>query len=78
MSIGLGPWEIIILLIPITLIITLIVIWCKEFIFMMALGDSDYPGRYDKTLWFITFFILSVFAPFLFRGWKNAIKASVE
>jgi hypothetical protein len=45
---------------------------------MMALGDSDYPGRYDKTLWFITFIIFSIVAPFLFRGWKNAIKAQVE
>ena len=74
---SIGPLEIVSLLLLIA-IVALIVIWCKEFIFMMALGDSDYPGRYDKTLWFITFFILSVFAPFLFRGWKNAIKASVE
>ena len=74
---SIGPLEIFTLLL-LYIVVALIVIWCKEFIFMMALGDSDYPGRYDKTLWFITFFILSVFAPFLFRGWKNAIKASVE
>ena len=71
---SIGPLEIVTLLL-LFIVVALIVIWCKEFIFMMALGDSDYPGRYDKTLWFITFFVLFVFAPFLFRGWKNAIKA---
>ena len=74
---GIGPLEIFSLLLLIV-IVALIIIWCKEFIFMMALGDSDYPGRYDKTLWFITFIIFSIVAPFLFKGWKNAIKAQVE
>ena len=74
---GIEPLEIFSLLLLIV-IVALIVIWCKEFIFMMALGDSDYPGRYDKSLRFITFIIFSIVALFLFRGWKNAIKAQVE
>ena len=67
MGIGLEIFSLLLLIV----IVALIVIWCKEFILMMALGDSDYPGRYDKTLWFITFIIFSIVAPFLFRGWKK-------
>ena len=49
--------EILILMVVLIVIIAFIIFWCREFIFMMALGDSDYTGRFDKPLWFFTFFI---------------------
>ena len=69
-----------IILLPVVIIaiIAFIIFWCREFIFMMALSDSDYTGRFDKPLWFITFFILFLIAPFLFRIWKNTIKSIKE
>ena len=67
--------EIMILMVVLIVIIAFIIFWCREFVFMMALGDSDYTGRFDKPLWFFTFFIVFLFAPFLFRIWKNTIKS---
>ena len=52
-------------------IILVIIIWYREFIFMMALNDSDYSGKSDKILWFILFLVLPLFAPFLFKTWKK-------
>jgi hypothetical protein len=57
----------------IPIILLLIFFWFREFIFMMSLNDSNFPGKSDKVLWFIIFFILPLFAPFLFRAWKKII-----
>ena len=62
------------LLIILALIILIIIRWWEEFIFMMSLNDSNFPGKSDKILWFIVFFILPLVAPFLFRSWKKIIK----
>ena len=67
---GIGALDIFLLLISIIIIF----FWYKEFVFMMALEDSDYPGKKDKILWFIVFFVFPFLAPFLFRTWKKAIK----
>jgi hypothetical protein len=26
-------------------------LWVSEFVPLMALGDRDFPGRYDRVLW---------------------------
>ena len=62
------------LLIVIVLIVIIIIFWFIEFIFLMSLNDSNFPGKSDKVLWFIVFFILPLLAPFLFRSWKKIIK----
>jgi hypothetical protein len=46
--------------------------WQKEFVFLMGLGDGDFPGRHDKVIWAI---MLSVFAPvgvWFFRAYHRA------
>ena len=49
-----------------------LIFWAFQFIHLMSMGDSDLPGRYDKVLWFILFYLFFLFAPFLFMIWKNA------
>ena len=58
--------------IAMVLIVLIIYWWCREFVFLMCLSDADMPGRYDKILWFVVFFLLNVFAPPLFYLWRRA------
>ena len=48
-------------------------IWYPQFIFMMVLSDSDFPGKADKILWFIAFLVIPYLAPFLFRSWQKTV-----
>ena len=59
-------------LIVMVLVILVIYWWVREFVFLMCLSDADMPGRYDKILWFVAFFLLSIFAPPLFYLWRRA------
>lgn len=49
-----------------------IAFWVSQFAQLMLLSDHDFPGRYDKILWFIAFMLFHVFAAFAFLLWKRA------
>ena len=33
--------------------------WAREFFFLMALGDDDLPGRFDKPIWAAVLVVLA-------------------
>jgi hypothetical protein len=46
--------------------------WRDEFVFLMGLGDGDFPGRHDKVTWVV---MLTAFAPigvWFFRAYRLA------
>ncbi len=58
-----------------------LIFWWWQFIQLMMLSDSDFPGRYDKPLWAVLFIVAFAIAPFLFIHWKSAclaMRASVR
>ena len=57
------------------LYIVFAVVWCYQFIQLMLLEDSDFPGRFDKILWVAAFIGVFVVAPFAFVYWKQAYLA---
>jgi len=50
----------------------LCVVWLRQFVKLMLLSDTDFPGKYDKCLWTAVFVLLSIIAPFAFMFWKSA------
>jgi hypothetical protein len=38
----------------------------------MLLADEDFPGKYDKALWFTAFILLTLLGCGLFIWWKQA------
>jgi hypothetical protein len=64
----------ILLLIP---AIALCIFWSLQFVQLMLLSDSDFPGKYDKCLWTAAFIFAFFFTPFAFMGWKSAYQAMV-
>ena len=50
----------------------LVLFWCRQFVELMLLSDSDFPGRHDKILWVAAFFLAFFLAPFVFTFWKQA------
>jgi hypothetical protein len=47
-------------------------VWCSQFIQLMLLADEDFPGKYDKALWFTAFILLTLLGCGLFIWWKQA------
>lgn len=58
--------------------IAVVVIWLWQFIQLMLLSDSDFPGKYDKILWVAAFLLVCVVAPFAFLWWKTAYKSMLD
>jgi len=48
------------------------IFWVWQFVQLMLLEDTLFPGRFDKILWAAAFILLSPLAPFAFRAWKFA------
>ena len=48
------------------------IIWLSQFIQLMLLADSDFPGAYDKILWVAAFVCVFLLAPLAFMYWKPA------
>ena len=59
-------------LLLLTTVVALIWYWVTSFVFLMCLTDEEMPGRYDKILWYIVFFTMWVFAPFILGMWRKA------
>lgn len=47
------------------------VVWGWQFIQLMVLADTDFPGRYDKPLWVAAFVFVIPVAPFAFMYWRQ-------
>ena len=62
---------------PIVLVIGLViaVFWLCQFVSLMLLSESDFPGRHDKILWAAAFMLVFPVAPFAFIGWKTAYRS---
>ncbi|MEK6235641.1 MAG: hypothetical protein N2C14_13110 [Planctomycetales bacterium] len=45
--------------------------WILQFIQLMTLDDSDFPGTHDKALWVAAFICVFLLAPLAFIGWKK-------
>ncbi|MCI0664005.1 MAG: hypothetical protein L0220_23360 [Acidobacteria bacterium] len=54
------------------LILGLIWVWLKQFVWMMALDDDSFPGKYDELIWSAVFIVFPFLALFAFAMWKNA------
>ena len=57
-------------------VLVLLVFWIIQFAQLMAMRDEDFPGRFDKVLWFIAFLTLNVVAASIFLSWKQIQIAS--
>jgi hypothetical protein len=60
-------------MIPIVMLvaIALAVFWLYQFTFMMALEDSMFSGKNDKTLWCAAFILAPALTPFAFLMWRK-------
>lgn len=56
----------------VVLCIVAIPLWVHQFVQLMLLGDSDFPGRNDKILWAAMFICSFIGAPLAFLYWKMA------
>ena len=54
------------------------VFWLFQFVQLMMFADNDFPDRYDKILWCISFHTLFFVAPFGFLFWKRAYLLSLS
>ena len=54
------------------LAIAFMVFWCHQFVMLMLLSDSDFPGKNDKPVWALAFFLAFFLAPFAFVIWNYA------
>ena len=52
----------------------MIFLWAHQFVELMRLPDSAFPGRYDKALWAAAFVIVFPIAPFAFLAWRNIVE----
>lgn len=60
---------------PVWLLLCLIVVafswwWTTQFIQLMLMSESDFPGRSDKSIWAAAFVLVFFLAPFAFFVWK--------
>ncbi len=46
--------------------------WCNEFVFLMGLGDEDFPGRNDKLIWAVVLLAFAPFSVWFFRSYRLA------
>jgi hypothetical protein len=46
------------------------IVWVYQFVQLMALGDRDFPGKYDKALWVGAFLVANVLAAVAFHYWR--------
>lgn len=53
-------------------------VWFYQFVQLMLLSDSDFPGKHDKILWVAAFVLVFVLAPFAFLWWKSAYRSTLQ
>lgn len=45
--------------------------WAREFLFLMALEDGDFPGRFDKPIWALTLLAVPPVGLLLFKSYRE-------
>jgi hypothetical protein len=63
-------------LVMLLFILVLLVFWIIQFAQLMAMRDDEFPGRFDKILWFVAFLTLNVVAASIFLSWKQIAMTS--
>jgi len=58
------------MLLELGLLIWFIRVWQGEFVFLMGLGDADFPGRHDKVIWAILLLALAPIGVWFFRAYR--------
>ncbi len=53
-------------------------VWIHQFTFLMSLSDHQLPGRHDKLIWALFFFMIPILAPFIFIMWKKMVSAEFK
>jgi hypothetical protein len=53
------------------LVVAAAILWVHGFVQLMALGDQDFPGRYDKVLWVVAFLVGNVLGAIAFHYWRQ-------
>ncbi len=51
--------------------IALLIFWIVELFDLMGKRDDEFPGRYDKVLWFIVIFFGFALGALIFVLWKS-------
>ena len=46
-------------------------IWTREFLFLMCLGDDDFPGRHDKALWVLVMVVVPPVGLWVFQSYQQ-------
>ncbi len=46
--------------------------WIREFVFLMKLRDTDFPGAHDKLIWAMLLIVLAPVGVWLFHGYREA------
>jgi hypothetical protein len=49
----------------------LAIFWCYQFVLLMMMEDDLFPGRGDKLIWGLCFFIVAPLAPIVFLLWRK-------
>ena len=50
-------------------------LWVIEFAQLMALGEADFPGRNDKSLWVAAFIFTFILGAIAFLVWRKVMLA---
>ena len=56
-------------------ILILCVSWVYQFVQLMLLTETGFPGKHDKGHWTAAFILAFAVALFAFFGWKHACRA---
>ena len=59
-------------------ILVMILAWLWQFLQLMLLEDSMFPGRHDKLIWGAVFVFIWPLAPIAFMVWKRLFLALRE
>lgn len=46
--------------------------WIREFVFLMKLKDTDFPGAHDKLIWAMLLIVLAPVGVWLFHSYREA------
>lgn len=61
-----------IVLAAVAVVVLLVRAWVREFLFLMSVDDSAFPGRNDKLIWAVLLIVLPPVGAYLFRAHRRA------
>ncbi len=50
------------------------IFWIVQFVMLMGMPDSAFPGKYDKVVWGLAMVVLTVVAAVAFREWRYGME----